>query len=207
MNSIILQYKPLFFILIIWMNTTAPSFSQDSLPSASNSNSWSIGVRFSNPAGITIKKYFNDNALELIAGRPSTGKYYNYLQRYDHYRMKGYNLIDYDIISHPWSIQLHYLVHKKSNMFRGLSLYYGAGGQFRTGTYYHVYYTVVDSQYVYNEEKMLATGVGTDGVIGIDYTFKRIPLTVFLDMSAYIEVFPHPLYMNVITGSGIRYNF
>ncbi|MBL4753272.1 MAG: hypothetical protein JKY52_06715 [Flavobacteriales bacterium] len=91
------------------------------------------------------------------------------------------------------SIFVHYLFHNPitsigdNNDITGLDWYYGLGGQIKS----------------FNG----AVDLGGDGVLGLEYTFSEIPITVFLDAILYVEIIDNPLNIDLDAGIGARYNF
>jgi hypothetical protein len=178
--------------------------------SNSSSYNWGVGIKLGNPNGLTIKKYSGKMAFELILGRPYYWGYnYNYTFAHDsRFRDKGYYYDHYEGVSNPLSIQLRYLVHNDFSDVQGLKWYYGIGAQLRTASYYYNYYTVDqfgDRQYY--RDKVVDLGIGADGILGLEYQFKGLPISVFGDVNLYMEIFRHPFYFTGQGGIGARYNF
>ncbi len=180
-----------------------------------------IGIRAGDPSGITIKKYFSKNALELNIGRTQlwnrNGWYDN---RFDYwYKNKNYGYEDFQYLGYrgsvPLSVQLHYLFQNKISKLgtrevNGLDWYFGIGGQFRYQTYTFDYRYKLQG----NNEWFYATGervtdidLGVDGVLGLEYKFQNVPLSVFTDVTLFMEVVDSPFIFWYQAGLGIRYNF
>ncbi len=88
----------------------------------------------------------------------------------------------------------HYLFHFPINKYEGFDWYYGLGLQIRQKQY------------------KISDGVeeadfGGDLVIGIEYHFQNVPLTLFTDAVLFIELLNDPFEVALDGGIGIRYRF
>ncbi|QZE15294.1 SH3 domain-containing protein [Halosquirtibacter laminarini] len=186
---------------------------------------WGVGVRLGDPSGVTIKKELQGHALELsvgstyvLSGKKYDDRYYNdHFNDWYHdmnYHYDDFQYIGYDI-STPIAVQLHYLTQKDihrlgDNAVRGLSWYYGFGGQFRFQTYTYDYRYKVhgDKTWYYTTgDKETDIDFGVDGVIGLEYTFSNAPISIFMDFTTMIEVFDNPFQFWFQGGLGVRYRF
>ena len=185
------------------------------------SQDWGAGIRLGDPSGITLKKYFNNNALEFSVGRTHTfinNEFYNKKFK-DWYPNKNYTYTSYEYIDYaastPLSFQLHYLTHKQINKVEdistsGLSWYYGFGAQFRFQTYTFDYRYRLEGSNIwhYNTgEKLTDYDIGVDGIMGLEYTFKDTPISLFLDLTLFMEIANDPFKFWFQGGLGVRYRF
>lgn len=203
----VLQVAILFTLNFLFVSH---AFSQETdLPELTRRhNFWSAGFKFNNPSGITIKKYFNNKAIEITAGmtKPWKHRYYYQMEYKEDLQKNGYTYSGYNYIYRPLALQIHYLVHNRTDLM-GFSWYYGFGAQVRSSSYYY-YYSYTDGNNVLQGRKRRESiGLGGDAVLGIEYIFNSIPLTIFYDANIYMEAFRHPFYTKVQSGLGIRYNF
>ena len=202
--------QKIIFIFILNINFLPLGISQSY--DSTGRNNWSLGLKFDNPAGITLKKYFGNKAIEFSAGRLSHNKYNHYAWKtknglkHEGYVIVDYH-IDYDVIYQPFSIQLHYLIHKDIRWINRLTWYYGLGAQCRASQYYFNYTYSEGTSIYYGRKKISSFGIGADAVAGLEYTFKNFPLSLFYDANIYVEAFEHPFYMKFQSGLGFRYNF
>jgi hypothetical protein len=185
--------------------------------SGSSSYNWGIGLRFGDPLGITVKKYKNTAAWEFNLGRSARWGYH-YSDK-DFYRYNKYDDRDlYHYAGHvPGSttaLQIHYLLHKPINGAEGLKFYYGGGAQFRfTPVTYRYYHNRYDNgsewwkDWYYTEERRTDIDLGIDGTLGLEYTFKDAPVSIFLDGNLFIELVNTPFLFSGQGGIGVRYNF
>lgn len=189
--------------------------------SASNSSmqNWAVGIRLGDPSGITVKKYTGNRAIELSAGR--TRIWYGnswYDKRFDDwYKDKKFGYEDFDYLgfnkpSVPIGLQLHYLFNKNIAKIGdantdGLHWYYGFGGQLRFQTYTFDYRYKLNKTWFYSTETVTDFDIGADGVVGLEYRFKDVPVSLFTDVTLFMEVFDNPFLFWFQGGIGGRYNF
>lgn len=185
-------------------------------------NKLGLGLRFGDPTGISIKKYLSKNALEFNLGRSydfynGNGYYNNYFDNW--YKDKKFGYADYQYLGYkhqfPLTFQARYLWQKgigkvgKENL-SGLDWYLGAGVQFRYRSYAYNYRYKVGGDpnwYYVNEQRVNDLDLGLDGILGLEYTFKEIPISVFADINLFMELVDNPFWFYFQGGSGVRYNF
>jgi uncharacterized protein YraI len=200
-------------------NTKAKSSASKSSGSSA-AYKWGIGLRLGEPTGISAKKYnANNTAWEFNLGRASRWghhydgddfyKYSRYDDR-DRYRYYGY---DYRFTT---ALQVHYLWSKPINGLDGLNFYYGGGIQARfTPITYRYYYNEGGWRgddwwkydHYYREDRVTDIDLGLDGVLGLEYMMKDIPLSFFLDVNLFVEIVDAPFVIYPQGGAGVRYNF
>jgi uncharacterized protein YgiM (DUF1202 family) len=196
--------------------SNSTSGKKNSSSATASSYKWGIGLRFGDPVGITVKKYTASSAAwEFNLGRSSRWGY-NYgndfyrNSKFDdkrYYRYYGYTG------GFSTSLQVHYLLHKPINGAEGLKFYYGGGAQIRfTPITYRYYYDADGSgdwwnEWNYQEERVTDIDLGLDGVLGLEYTFRNAPVSVFLDANLFIELVNSPFLFSGQGGIGVRYNF
>ena len=168
-----------------------------------------LGVRIGDPTAVTIKKYTGNGAFEFNIGySPSYYSYSYYNHYYDNYYGKKYPNYRYDGYGSGGNIDLqaHYLIQKDihANIDGKFQWYFGGGLQFRSRTYYVNYHD--NNGFYYSHQRFRDIDFGLDGVIGAEYTFDEIPLTLFADTNIFIEVVDYP-YAWWQLGIGARYNF
>ncbi len=188
------------------------SFFTISVGSFAQHKTWGIGFRLGDPMGVSVKKYLaNQRAFELNLGR--TGVWgYNYKNSF--YRHQKFNDYDYGWhkVRSAISLQGHYLFQRgvKGKDFKGLDWYYGFGGQLRTFTVdyqYKYYYGPGKHDWTTRWEKVNDIDLGIDGMIGLEYSWREVPLTVFVDMNLFVEIADNPFHLFLQGGTGIRYYF
>ena len=167
-----------------------------------------IGIRLGAPMGITYKKYLRENkAVEFGLGTLTNGWY-------DHYYQKSFNDFDrfegYDYESHRVRsavyFQGRYLLHNDihiEGMMGELDWYWGIGGVAKIGNVEYRYRNNgIPGRYVRTDFDF-----GPEGILGMEYTFEDVPLTIFGEFSLMIEIVDRPGILRGLSGVGLRYNF
>jgi len=183
---------------------------------------WGIGVRLGDPSGLTLKKHMDGSAFEISIGRThmfsNRNNYYNNNFN-DWYLDNNLNYKDFNYTGHkasaPIGIQLHYLIQKSLNKvadedISGLEWYFGGGLQIRhqSYTYDYRYKLEGNSEWFYvTSDKATDLDFGIDGVIGLEYTFEDLPVSLFLDATLFMEIADNPFLFWGQGGIGARYRF
>lgn len=194
-----------------------------SLCASAQSPSWGVGLRLGDPTGISLKHYIHDgrNAFEFSIGRSYPYAYAGYkyddaFYHIDKFSDKNIYAYDHYYLDNALAMQLHWMVQRgfNSDILSQLKWYIGAGAQLRTAKvdyyYRYKYYFGPDKndyEWRYDHSLYVSTAVGVDGVIGLEYTFKEVPVSVFADVTLYLEAFPQPFLIGGQEGAGVRYNF
>jgi len=128
----------------------------------------------------SINLFIYRNAFGVRIGETS-GLTYNHI-------FGGGNAVEGILDFSPYTVGITGLYEKYLNTgVAGLNLYLGGGahinsGNNRTRTYY--FYRGV--QYVYVDQPNYSA-VGVDGIVGIEYKFKPVPIALSLDVKPYFE--------------------
>ena len=151
-------------------------------PSIDKSNyKTAIGLRAGETSGLTIKHFLNErSALEGILG----------------------------VWPNAFSITGLYERHETVFSVEGMKWYYGGGGHvaLMSGRTYYVYNE--RNGYWYKYRSGSNTGVGVDGILGLEYKIKPIPFAISLDIKPLIEVTADGmLYEAIDPGLGIKVAF
>jgi hypothetical protein len=193
--------KKLIIFIAVLLFTSAAAFSQLGTNAQKN---WAIGVRLGDPTGLTLKKYFDKNAFEFVAGYAPYNSGYNYGNYYfnQNYNNNGYKYAG--ATNGPGiAFQFHYLRHFEIKPVEGLQWYVGGGFQFRNYFYTENYY---DNSGYYHSQVANYVAAGIDVKGGAEYTFRQQPFTVFADLNFFTAIAEqfgfYPQY-----GIGGRYNF
>ncbi|WPP52885.1 hypothetical protein [Catalinimonas niigatensis] len=172
---------------------------------------WGIGLRVGDPTGLSVKRFLGSRALELNVGR--TGLMgFNAQREFNNDRyFDDYVYLDSRFRS-AISVQLHYLAFKQIPIDGPdhFAWYIGLGGQLRS--------TSVDYRYRYwagpnnNDrrerwESVTDVDFGADFIGGLDYSFRDVPLSLFADLTLFVELLDDPLFLRLQGGGGIRFNF
>jgi hypothetical protein len=199
-----------YLATILFLLAGLPAFAQQ----------WGIGLRAGDPAGLTVKKYMNGKALELNIGRSHTfssrgwyGDRFNQWYYDQHFPYETYEYIGYKQ-SLPLAIQVHYLIQKDLSKVagentQGLDWYLGLGGQIRSQTYKYEYRYKLKGDpnwYYVKDENVRDLDLGVDGVIGLEYTFDDLPISIFADVTLFLEAIDDPFMLWPQGGAGVRFN-
>lgn len=93
---------------------------------------------------------------------------------------------------------------------KGLNFYAGGGGHLNFGgPRYQYYYVYRNNGYDYVYARGFnGTAIGLDGVIGLEYKFKPIPLAISADLKPYYEISTlHYSYFTLDPSIGIKLTF
>jgi hypothetical protein len=185
-------------IVAILLTITSYSFGQN----------WGIGLKLGDPLGLSIKKYNGNKAFELNIGRSyywGSSYYNNYYLHDNRFKNNAGYVYVLDSRSTPIAIQFRYLIHKDIRALDGLQWYFGAGGQFRYQSLRYRYWDGVTLDYEY--ERATDYGIGLDGIIGAEYKFKDLPISIAADVNLYMEIINQPFLFLPQGGVTGRYRF
>ena len=168
-----------------------------------------IGIRLGEPMGVTYKKYFGrSKAIEFGLGSAGPGWNYSYYRnsfesrnQYDDYRYRSHSV--QSIVYLQGRYLLHYDIY-----IQGLEgkwdWCWGVGGMLKLAK---VRYRFADDAPPFNEtDTYTDVDFGPEGIIGMEYTFKDVPLTVFGEVSLLLEIVDR-VTLRPFGGAGVRYNF
>lgn len=138
-----------------------------------------VGLRAGETSGITYKHFFNQgNAFEGI----------------------------FSVWPYTFGITGLYEKHL-STKNTGLNWYYGAGGHLNMGTARYRAYYIYKGDYVY-VRRSSPIALGIDGILGLEYKFKPVPIAISADIKPYVETSNYGnLYMAIDPGIGIKLTF
>jgi hypothetical protein len=202
--------KASFFIFLL--SLTSLSQAQENM---------AVGLRLGDPSGLTLKKYLGDNAWQLNVGRSRwfQGDVW-YGDRFgDWYGDNRLNFSRYEYLgykrSFPLAVQLHYLFNNEITEWDldgegRLFWYYGFGAQLNYQSYVYDYrYKVAgDPRWFYDDSgRVYDIDLGLDVVIGAEFIFSEIPLSVFVEMNLFLEAIDDPFFIRGQGGIGGRYHF
>jgi hypothetical protein len=170
-----------------------------------------IGLRLGDPVGITYKKYLPRNhAFELGIGGASPQWHRTYYQnsfdeysKYDNYRYVGHT------IESTVYLQARYLFHYDipvEGMQGKLDWYWGAGAMLKLAKIKYRYKDAENGPATFTDIKT-DIDIGPEGILGMEYFFDDIPLSVFGEASLLVELADRPGAVRVFGGVGLRYIF
>jgi hypothetical protein len=191
-------------ICVLLTFSTLCAFSQDR----------GIGLRLGIPSGLTYKKYLpRDKAVEFIVGSVPQGWHHYYYENafYDFDRFEGYRYHSHQVRSTLF-LQGRYLfdydIHIEG-MEGKLQWYWGIGGVVKLASvkYYYRENPPGAGDVITLSKAYTDLDIGPEGIIGMEYTFEDLPLTVFGEFSLLVEFADRPGTLRGLSGTGIRYNF
>jgi hypothetical protein len=186
-------------ICVLLTFSTLCAFSQDR----------GIGLRLGIPSGLTYKKYLPRNkAAEFIVGSiaPGWNHYYYENSFYDFDKFEGYRYRSHRVNSVVF-LQGRYLFRDDiqiEGMEGKLEWYWGVGGLVKFAS---ITYNYRDEAGEYFQKTYSDIDIGPEGILGMEYIFEDLPLTVFGEFSLMIEFADRPGTPRGLSGIGIRYNF
>lgn len=191
--------KRLAFLIMLIISTAAVAQQQG------------IGLRLGDPMGVSYKKYFGrTHAIEFgIGSVPANwnNQYYiNSFQeypRYDNYRYQNHT------VQSTLYLQARYLFQYNipvQNMEGKLEWYWGGGAILKASKIQYRYQNR-EAPFVPARDIINDIDLGPEGIIGLEYTFQDVPMTVFGETSLFMEIADRPATIRGFGGLGVRYNF
>lgn len=170
-----------------------------------------IGVRLGEPLGITYKIYLSSNrALEFGIGSASNTWDRNYYKNsFGHYgRYDDYNYTSHRVKS-LFYLQARYLIHRDIDIegLEGkLQWYWGVGALLKSANVQYRYKQRV-APYAEATDTYQDIDFGPEGILGLEYTFEDVPVSIFGEFSLMLEFADRPGTFRTFSGVGVRYNF
>ena len=163
-----------------------------SLAGFSQQKNWAVGAKLGDPSGLTVRKYLDndENAIEVNVG--VYGAIWGLRSNYKSGRFDGAGI----------SFSGLYLWHNE--MGSRLKNYYGFGGQITSRSWYEDKVLANGTAYL---DQNPATGLGGLAQAGLEYYLPTSPLSIFMEVGAYVELIPAVLYLHPQGGAGVRLNF
>jgi hypothetical protein len=190
-----------YFILIVFLSVGYYSLAQKQ----------GVGLRLGDPVGLTYKKYLpGKHAIEFGIGGASPQwhrtYYQNSFEEYSQYNNDRY--IGHTVESTLY-LQARYLFHYNipvEGMVGKLDWYWGAGGMLKIAKIRYRYQDIEGGSPTRSDVKT-DIDIGPEGILGMEYEFDDIPLSVFGEASLMLELADRPGAVRVFGGLGLRYNF
>jgi len=189
------------FLVLIFIFISVVGFSQRQ----------GIGLRLGDPMGATYKKYLGKtNAIEFGIGT-APARWHNsyYINSFDEY--SGYDSYRYQnhAVQSTLYLQARYLFHYPlpvENMEGKLDWYWGVGGLLKVAK---VKYTFRenDSPFTTSTDVKNDFDIGPEGILGLEYAFQDVPLSVFSEGSMMLEFLDRPITIRGFGCLGVRFNF
>lgn len=171
-----------------------------------------LGLRLGEPTGITYKRYFSNssNTLELGVGlvqRGWNGRYYRKsFKEYDKFSNVDY--ITHNVSSN-FFIQSRFLKHYPwhiEGVDGDFEWYWGIGALVKIARVNYLYRTSPNTTLTESDE-VTDLDLGPEIPLGVEYTFTDTPITLFAEVSVFIEIANRSGVAALNGGVGMRYNF
>jgi hypothetical protein len=176
-----------------------------------------IGLRLGDPIGITYRTFLSEkSALQFGVGTAASQWNPSYYEKsFDYYFDHN---DDFEYQSHKTKdvlyLQARYVVHSKivwDEIPGRFDWYWGIGAMAKRATINYEYlqfYTIEDVRTPYYEEiKITDYDIGPESIIGIQYSFKDVPLSIDFDVSVLMEFHDRVIAMRGFTALCFLYNF
>jgi hypothetical protein len=180
-----------------------------------------LGVKLGDPFAATFKYYPNKHfGVVLDFGKASSGLYNQYFrEQFETYQQP-------DTLSTGASV--NYLSHKVKTDFVGeVKLLYqfdakkiSDGLQFYVGLGFQWKQTSLDYDYLYETDPLLGDTenrpgrisvsrftMGPSGVVGIEYSYFQLPISAFMELEYFVDIYKDPGWSRTQGGVGLRYIF
>lgn len=172
-----------------------------------------IGFKVGDPFAITYKYYANKHfAVAADFGRSASGLYSSY---YNEIFTEFYEPEEAEFLAHKvkadWvgEVKLLYQMSLES-VSPGLQFYVGAGWEIRSLKIEYDYYAddgldpPLETNFKSTHDRLTQ---GAQAVLGIEYSYFKIPISAFMEMEYYYDLVKDPGYRKVQGGAGLRYVF
>lgn len=192
--------KVIFSIVLLLISVTTRSQHQ------------SLGLRLGEPTGISYKRYITNSSNTIEVGIGWVQRGWN--NRYYRKSFRNYSQFDADnyvahTVENNFYVQGRFLKHypwQVEGIEGDVEWYWGVGVLLKAA---RVNYRYEDTNAVPILESDTVTDVdlGPEVPFGMEYTFEDVPLTLFGEISLFIEVMNRSGIPSVNGALGIRYNF
>ncbi|MFC2123727.1 hypothetical protein ACFLU5_02860 [Bacteroidota bacterium] len=169
----------------------------------------SIGLRIGDPFGFTYKVYMrNHSAIEWNAGiafNNWNSRYYRKSFERDNPGLYYYG----HNVDFAWALQGRFLKHYRfpdEADVRGLTWFWGFGGQYRMATIEYIYQTQLGVGEIFKRNE-INYDLGLEILAGSEYEIPEVPLIAFLELGLFGEIVDDPVKVRFQTAIGIRYIF
>jgi hypothetical protein len=170
-----------------------------------------IGIRLGEPMGVSYKRYLPDNrAIEVILGSAARGwssSYYRnsfeHYSKYDAYDYRSHKVKSLVYLQARYLFQNNILIE---GMPGKLDWYWGFGGLLKSAQVEYHYRNKI-APFTNYVDKKNDIDLGGEAILGMEYAFDNIPMSIFAEISLMVEFVDRPVAFRSFTGIGARYNF
>lgn len=177
----------------------------------SHAQKHAIGLRLGDPMAVTYKNYLSKTqSVEFILGSAPTNWHWGYYQNsFEHYsQFDNERYISHEVLSTLY-LQGRYLLNydiQIDGMIGKLDWYWGLGALLKVANVRYTFQDFSGNLPVESETKY-DIDLGPEGIIGLEYKFEDVPISVFGETSLVIELLDRPGAIRVFGAAGVRYNF
>jgi hypothetical protein len=175
-----------------------------------------IGLKFGDPFALTYKYYPNKHfGIAVDFGKSASGLYSKYYsQIFNDYTdpdtVDGSEVVRYysHKVKSDWVGEIKFLYYFDAEKISpGLQVYSGLGWEARslTITYDYQVQSGLDNEIEEIERSRFTQGV--QAVLGIEYSYFKLPISAFMELEYYVDVQRDPGWKKVQGGVGLRYIF
>lgn len=175
-----------------------------------------IGIKLGDPFGITYKYYPSKRwGIGVDFGRAASGLYSRYYSEiFSDYTQPdtidlGESVTYYSHkVKSDWVGELKALYYMDADKISpGLRTYGGLGCEFRSLSINYDYQVRAGGEDQIEEISRDRFSMGVEAVLGIEYSYFKLPISAFMELEYYIDVIKDPGWRKVQGGAGLRYVF
>jgi hypothetical protein len=172
-----------------------------------------IGAKLGDPFALTYKFYANKNfAIAADVGKASSGLYSRY------YRSKFNEYVKTDTLTNgatityvnsrvkqDWMAEVKVLFSfDVKKISPGLQIYGGVGVQAKNTVIEYTYLYFDNTIGIFNQNRFT---IGQTTALGVEYSYFHLPVSAFMEMELFTDVYKDPGVMRFQGGVGLRYVF
>lgn len=171
-----------------------------------------IGFKVGDPFAVTYKYYANRHfAIAADFGRSASGLYSSYYKDvfYEFYDPTAAEYLSHKVKA-DWVGEIKVLYQMSiEKISPGLQLYAGGGWEIRNLKIEYDYFAddgdpPLQTNFKATHDRLTQ---GIQAVIGIEYSYFKLPISAFMEMEYYYDIVKDPGYRKVQGGAGLRYVF
>jgi hypothetical protein len=175
-----------------------------------------IGIKLGDPFAVTYKYYPNKHwGIAVDFGTAASGLYSRYYSEiFSDYTEPdtidtGESVTYYSHkVKSDWVGEVKLLYHMDAEKISpGLRAYAGLGCEFRSLSINYDYQVQAGGENQIEEINRDRFTMGVEAVLGIEYSYFKLPISAFMELEYYIDVMKDPGWSKAQGGAGLRYVF
>lgn len=173
-----------------------------------------LGIKLGDPFAVTYKYYPNKH-IGIVAdfGKSASGLYSRYYSEvFEEYTQQDTvpptDRVDYysHKVNSDWVGEIKVLYHINAEKISpGLQVYTGLGWELRSLDITYNYQVLSEGKILAIDRNRFTQGI--EGVLGIEYSYFKLPISAFMELEYYVDVHKDPGWRKVQGGVGLRYIF